>query len=244
VDKLKALCNLTKDLDVLYVEDDLSLQEKTFSMLKNIFNHVGVASNGEEALTEYDKYYNENEKYFDIVITDIKMPFLDGAKLSRRIKEINKDQIIVITSAHDESKYLIEFINMGIKKFIKKPFNIDVIISMFLDICTEYFYNDELLTINLTQGYSWNKKEKKLFRDSQEVKLSYTEVVILDLMLNNQNQIFSNSDFYYTIQTHTFNQELSNDSIKSAIKRLRKKIPDDTIENIYGQGYRIKKIEQ
>jgi DNA-binding response OmpR family regulator len=86
------------------------------------------------------------------------------------------------------------------------------------------------------------KKEKTLCDDNaKEIKLSYSEIVILDLLLCNPDQIFSNSDFFYTIQSHSFDQELSADSIKSAIKRIRKKLPPETIENIYGQGYRIKK---
>jgi DNA-binding response OmpR family regulator len=239
---LEQLFELSKDLNVLYVEDDLALQQKSFSMFKNIFNEVNIASNGREALAKYKEYYLNNNKYYDIVISDIKMPKMDGVSLSKKIKHLNDKQIIVITSAHDESKYLIEFINMGIKKFIKKPFTLDIITDIFWDICNDYFNKNINHIIKLKDGYSWNKKEKTLCDDNaKEIKLSYSEIVILDLLLCNPDQIFSNSDFFYTIQSHSFDQELSADSIKSAIKRIRKKLPPETIENIYGQGYRIKK---
>lgn len=239
--ELEKLFELSKDLNILYVEDDIDLQRKTFSMFSNIFKSVDTANDGKEGLAKYNEYFEMNEKYYDIVVTDIKMPIMDGVSLSKKIKNINKEQIIIVTSAYDESKYLIEFINMGINKFIKKPFKLDIIVSIFSDVCEECFGSSKAETILLDENFTWNKDTKKLFNEDKEIKLSYSEIVIFDLLINNPNQIFSNSDFYYTMQSHSFDQELSNDSIKSAIKRLRKKIPKDTIENIYGQGYRIKK---
>lgn len=238
---LEKLYGLSKDLNVLYVEDDLSLQRKTFSMFSNIFNKVDTANDGKEGFVKYNDYFEQNGEHYDMVVTDIKMPLMDGVSLSKKIKKLNNEQVIIVTSAHDESKFLIEFINMGVNKFIKKPFKLDVITTIFHDVCNEHFGDETAQNIELGESFFWDKGNKKLFNDTKEIKLSYSEIVILDLMLSNPDQIFSNSDFYYTIQSHSFDQELSNDSIKSAIKRLRKKIPEGTIENIYGQGYRIKK---
>ena len=68
-----------------------------------------------------DKY---REGSYDIVITDINMPVMSGVKLSREIKASNKKQVIIVISAHDEAKYLLDLINMGVDNFVLKPLDI------------------------------------------------------------------------------------------------------------------------
>ncbi len=236
-DQLKELYKLSKELEVLYVEDDISLQKKTQIMLNNLFAKVDTADNGKEAWECYTDYYKKNNKYYDIVVSDIKMPIMDGLELSKKILNSNDEQIIVITSAHDESKYLIEFINIQIKRFIKKPFTLNTIVNTFYDLIKSASQQGHM--IDLGESFIWDKKLKKLFLNENEVKLSHNETVILDLLLNNPFQIFSNTDLFYTLESENLYIEISEDTIKSAIKRLRKKLPENTIENIYGQGYRI-----
>jgi len=237
MNNLEKLNQLTKNLIVLYVEDDSILREKTCKMLSNLFKHIDTAQNGKEGWEKYQEYYKDNEKYHDLVITDIKMPIMDGMILSKKILLLNKEQIIVITSAHDESKYLIEFINMNIDKFILKPFNLNTLITLFLDIFEKY--TDTSSNIIINENYYWNPKIKKLFYLNEEVKLSYNEIAILDVLIKDKNKIFSNTDLLYIITSSSLSYELTENTIKCAIKRLRKKLPLNTISNIYGQGYNI-----
>ena len=105
----------TKSLNVLYVEDDIALQKETEDFLSILFNSVTLASNGQEALALY------KESSFDIIISDIKMPLMDGIELTKEIRKIDMSQCIIITSAYNDSEYLLEFINLNIKQFIPKP---------------------------------------------------------------------------------------------------------------------------
>lgn len=237
-EKLTQLCRISKKLNALYVEDDVNLIKTTQSMLQNIFDKVIIAKNGKEGLSEYKKYFSENDKYFDIVVTDIKMPEMNGIEFCKKIKKINNKQIIVVTSAHDDSSSLIEFINFGVKKFIKKPFTIHNIIITFSEVVKELEVGS-IKTIDIVDGYSWNTEYKTLFKEKEEIKLTRNEVLILDILLNNKEQIFSNEDFFYILQEDNFDKDLSTNSIKSLLKRLRKKLPENLIENIYGQGYRL-----
>ncbi|MGB5867675.1 MAG: response regulator transcription factor [Arcobacteraceae bacterium] len=234
---LEKLHKLTKNLVVLYVEDDTDLRNKTSAMLQNLFKSIDTASNGKEGFELYTKYYNANDKHYDMVITDIKMPIVDGLCLSKKILNLNKQQIIVVTSAHDESKYLIEFINLNINKFISKPFSLDTITSMFLDLFEKY--SDKSFHVVINEDYYWCKQTKKLFHNCEEVKLSYNEISILDVLITNKNKIFSNYDLFCSISSSSLAYEVTENTIKSAIKRLRKKLPENTISNIYGQGYSI-----
>lgn len=108
----------TEEILVLYVEDDLSIQEEILYFLKKKFKNIKVASNGEEGLKLFEEFNP------DIVITDIKMPKMSGIELSRNIREKNKDTIIIISSAHSETNLLDEAIEFGIDTFLIKPISL------------------------------------------------------------------------------------------------------------------------
>ena len=110
--EIKALC---EGISVLYVEDDRPLRESTVLLLKKFFDKVDAASNGEEGITLY------KAGAYDLVISDINMPKMDGIAMSRMIKNEEMEQYILITSAHDESEHLIKLIDAGIDQFILKP---------------------------------------------------------------------------------------------------------------------------
>jgi putative nucleotidyltransferase with HDIG domain len=114
---LKELKSLCKDFRVLYVEDDLEIQKIMHEYLKKFFLHVSVANDGLEGLKFYKK------ETFDIVITDLSMPNMNGLDMIEKIREINKEQIILITTAHTSSEYMSRAIKYGVDGYIIKPFD-------------------------------------------------------------------------------------------------------------------------
>ena len=104
-----------KSCTLLFIEDDHQIQE----LLKTIFEEdvetLYQAYDGKEGLALY------REKMPDIVVTDIRMPLLDGIEMSREIKRMDRNQPILIMSAFDEREILLDAINFGIDGFIVKP---------------------------------------------------------------------------------------------------------------------------
>lgn len=242
MDNLKHLKSIANTLKILYVEDDLNTKEQTLLILSDIFSQIHSSSNGEEALIKYTNSNLGMDKfdYYDIIITDIKMPIKNGIDLSKDILKLNKKQAIVVTSAHDDSKYLIELINLGIKNFLQKPLEVDKIIESLLNVSLEVIENREIINkINFINGYKWCKKERKLEKDGRVIELSSSELVLLELLITNPYLTFSYEEIFESLSNNNFKKELSIDSIKSIIKRVRKKIPHDLIKNIYGSGYKI-----
>lgn len=119
---------------VLYVEDDITVSSKVSKMFEEIFLIVDVAMNGIEGLEKYNKYYDENNKFYDIVISDINMPKMNGIELSKHIKSINPSQEIFIISAHNESNILQELINIGVSTFIHKPIKLEELLNSIFKI--------------------------------------------------------------------------------------------------------------
>lgn len=117
-DKLKELIEFSQHISVLYVEDDDQLRQDTYRLLTTFFKRIDTAANGRIGLEKY------REGDYEIVISDLRMPEMDGIEMVREIKALNDDQIILITSAHDESQYLLQLIGMGVNNFILKPLDI------------------------------------------------------------------------------------------------------------------------
>ncbi|MBF0316688.1 MAG: response regulator [Nitrospirae bacterium] len=115
---------------ILYAEDSLSIREMIAYTLNDLFDVVDTAENGTVALDMY------RSGYYDIVISDIIMPELDGIELTRMIKEINPEQPVIITTSCDDNNSMYKLINLGIDKFVIKPINLRTLLINLLQITT------------------------------------------------------------------------------------------------------------
>ena len=132
---LKLVHEYTKNLHILYVEDNLELRESTLKVLNNFFKEVDVAVDGQEGLDIYKTFLNTNTKAYDLVISDINMPHLNGIEMSQKILEIDTNQSIVFITAHNEPEYLHNAIKLGISSFILKPINLQDLATVLLKVC-------------------------------------------------------------------------------------------------------------
>jgi PAS domain S-box-containing protein len=146
-DKLDQTIEHAQGMSVLYVEDEALIREHNKVFFESIFSDVQTASNGAEGLKLYEK------KVFDIVITDIIMPEMNGVIMVRKIKELNPKQPIIITSASEESAHLLELINLGVAQFLLKPIKTEQIISILSEVVTNIYNQRKVdeLTVQLKQ---------------------------------------------------------------------------------------------
>lgn len=128
---IKDVQKFSKRLNVLYVEDNEKVARETASMFELLFARVGMAYNGEEGLERY------NEERYDIVITDINMPRMNGIEMITRMREINPEQKIVAISAHDEADILLDMVRKGVSSFILKPINLDEMLNVLYPVCRD-----------------------------------------------------------------------------------------------------------
>lgn len=109
------LAKYSTHLKMLFVDDDEMIREIVEELLSDFFADFDTAENGQEGLEKY----NENE--YDIIMTDITMPILDGIELATKVKEDNPEQRVVIVSAHGDSDYLLSLTKIGVDGFVQKP---------------------------------------------------------------------------------------------------------------------------
>jgi DNA-binding response OmpR family regulator len=233
----------SKDISILFVEDDFSIRTETKELLEEIFSIVHVAVDGKDGLDKYLDFYKEHNVYYDLVLSDIKMPNMDGIDLINAIYKENSKQIVLVLSAHNESEYLMKLVNMGIRQFILKPLDynnfLDVIFKINKDI---YFENNKEKTndlIKLSSSLFWNKKNQELIDNNSVVKLTKKELILLSLLLKYPEKTHDNYEIISLMWEDDTNKSPDISNLKNIISRLRKKVPSLNIENIYSFGYKI-----
>lgn len=102
-------------LAVLYVEDDDEIREQLAQFLRRRVGRLYTAENGRQGLDAWHRYHP------DIVVSDIRMPEMDGLEMADRIKNDSASAPIILTSAFSDTAYLLRSIDIGIDKYVLKP---------------------------------------------------------------------------------------------------------------------------
>lgn len=133
---------ISKGLRILYVEDDEAINHQVTSLLNRIFDSVMSELNPLIALERY------RQDRYDIVITDINMPKLNGIELIREIKDLNSRQEIIVLSAHTDTEYLLSAIKLGVDAYILKPIEINTTLNIFYKVAKKFLTNTKMRAIN------------------------------------------------------------------------------------------------
>lgn len=129
---------LLKTLSVLYVEDEDSVREELARFLRRRFATVETAVNGQEG---FDKF---SRGHYDIVVTDVRMPSMDGLEMARRIKAIAEDVPVIVVTAYNETDYFMRAIEIGVDRYVKKPVDPQELIEAIYKSTRVHFQQQEL----------------------------------------------------------------------------------------------------
>lgn len=110
-----------KDITCLYVEDEIFLREEIARFLKRRVGRLITAENGQEGLEKFEKFP------VDLVITDLKMPVMDGLEMTREIREKNDRVPVIITTALSDVELMQSSIEVGIERYLLKPIDVSAL---------------------------------------------------------------------------------------------------------------------
>ena len=233
--QFESLLQYSKNLTVLYAEDHAELRDITTDMISTFFQKITVAKDGEDALKAYKNYFLEENKYYDIVLTDIKMPKMDGVTLIKKIYEIHPQQKTIVISAHDESEYLLPLINLGIGQFIQKPIDFTRLFDVLENISKEIMHNDMLIEWTKTSFY--NKSNHILSVEGKNISLTKYEMIFMDYLSQERGHIYKSEEIVE--HYHSIGEGIDPDNVRKMVSKLRKKLPKKAIESVYSIGYRL-----
>ena len=180
---LKELIAYGKSLKVLFVEDNKEVREQLLKLLQNFFSHIDIASDGITALKQYQEFNDTHDFYYDIIITDLSMPKMDGFEFAKEVMQKNPHQVIVVISAHTESSKLLKLIEIGIYKFLRKPVDYREFISYFSSIISKIKREKNYLNIE-TKVEKLEEENESLNKQIEKDKLTsiYNRKFLDDLL--------------------------------------------------------------
>jgi len=145
---LEKLVDSTKDLKILYVEDNKEARESTLLVLESYFNDIKIAVDGEDGFNKFQEYQ------FDLILTDINMPKLNGIQMIKKIRKINSTIPILILSAHNDPSFFMDSIKLGVEGYILKPLDMDQFPKIISKVTKIIKYKKEALSnLNFLQQY-------------------------------------------------------------------------------------------
>ncbi|MEA3498199.1 MAG: response regulator [Campylobacterota bacterium] len=229
---LSFITNISKKLNILYVEDEKEIRTQANNMLKHYFNKIYTASDGQEGLEIFKKYS------CDIIFTDLDMPVVDGVTMIENIRKIDLHTPIIVISAHSHPEYFIQTIKSGIDGYLIKPYDVYDINELLKKIVVKYnLYEKFKNNIQLKDNYVWIKNEKILLKDDEPFPLTKNEVKLFNLFIKAENSILS----VETIKKDIFGENGNDKKVRNLVSRLNLKLGTKIIEANYGMGYIIHK---
>ena len=222
------MLNNTK-YSLLYSEDEADIREMVVEYLEDCFSTIYVAKNGEQALEFYELYHP------DIIITDIKMPKMNGLELAVAIRKQNKEIPIIITTAYTTTKYLLQAIELNLVKYLLKPVE-EKNLQEALTSAMERLETSHGSTIQFSKGYTFDMFSKILTHKAELISLTIKQRDFLYLLLKHKQREVS----YESIQHYVWKDKIMSDAaLRSLVYDLRTLIHKNIVQNVSKIGYKI-----
>lgn len=227
---------------VLLVEDEQDAREILAFYLDTVFDEVEVASNGLEGFSIFKENFKKG-KSFDVIVTDIRMPELDGLSMLEEITKLNEEQKFIIVSAYKDEEYLFRSINLNVISYFVKPLVVENIMQILKKVKNSILEKSENIKIEnkdmlrINNLFSYSLEKKLLYKDEEIVNLSKKETLLLDAMIKKMAEINTNE---YLKDAIWGDKNTSDATLRTVIKRVKDKISDeDFIVSKKGMGYII-----
>jgi len=210
-------------MKILLLEDNARFNATIVKRLEAKGYHIDSFMDGQEAYDALDNGYA-------CFILDINVPTLDGIEILKKIRDFYPETPVIIMSSSVELEVIKDAYNFGCNDFLKKPFFIDE-----LEIKIEKLCNIRHDIVDLGHECCFDFKTSLLrIGQEQEEHLSRQGKLLLNVLISEKGKVVTFDKIQAMVWEGNF---ASLDSIRSLMRRLRKKIPFECIETVVDVGY-------
>ncbi|OOZ42170.1 hypothetical protein BOW53_00905 [Solemya pervernicosa gill symbiont] len=217
---------ILKHLNLLLVDDNRHIHAELNALFSTIFKSISLAYDAESAL---EMFATDS---FDVVITDIEMPGIDGLSLIEKIRARNCEIPVIVLSAYTDKEYLFRAANLQIDGYITKPLSFKKLEPVLKRVAARL---ERLIKeIAISDEITYQPLFKLLFVDGEEVSLGGKECQLLELLLSNTHRVIGKPEISKTIWP---NELVTESALKNLLGELRKKLKYSVICNHPGRGW-------
>jgi len=227
---------MTKQLRVLFADDDLDIQQAVCFVLEEAGMEVRFASDGVQALEIY------HSTPVDLVILDVMMPMMDGLDVCQRIR-LNSSVPIIMLTARGKEEDVVKAFEMGADDYIVKPFRPRELVARIQALFKRSVHpgttQKQLAFGNLMMDL---EAHRVMYRD-RNIQMSPMEFKLLRYLMENAGVVLSKEDLLQNVWGYPPSAGDMN-LIEATVRRLRKKVEKDPshpryIKTVWGAGYRF-----
>ena len=212
-------------MKIMILEDNKRLSNVMVDALEQKNYHVTLFSDGRAALEDIDNGY-------DCFILDINVPSVDGLSILKEIRSMDKNTPAIIISANVDLETIQNAYVKGCDEYLKKAFYMYELETKLERLCKV-----ESESLFLLDSFRYDILKEILYNEENfEVKLAKKEILLLGLFAKNIDKIVT----FEQIELYVWQGDLTtNENIRALIKRVRKKLPPNSIASQGGMGYKI-----
>ena len=218
---------------ILLIEDDIAISRLLKEGLEDESYAVDVAHDGGEG------YRTASADEYDVIILDIMLPEMDGYEVCRALrKDGNKTPILMLT-ARDAERDIVEGLDTGADDYLAKPFSFDVLLARIRALLRRP--NEKLEEILQVGDLKLDPSLKKVTRASQEINLTAKEYGVLEYLMRNKGKVLSKEQIISHVWD--FDADVLPNNVELFIMFLRRKIDkpfkSKLIHTVSGFGYKL-----
>jgi len=211
---------------LLLLEDDFLIAEQIKAYFELFDYKIDHYQNG---LTLIE---NANPESYDILLLDINTPGLSGLEVLKEFRELSVDTPAIFVTAMSDIEHLKKAYGIGCNDYVRKPFDIEELELRIEKLVAQ----KQAKQIVLSEHYTFDMKEEKLYHKETEVHLNEKERSLLYLLLTHHGSTVSKE----MIKTYVWDdQDVCDNTLRTKIKKLRDKLDENFIQSLRGAGYKI-----
>ncbi len=217
-------------LTILYVEDEEQLVSSYAPFLREYCQTLYIARDGEEAYRIY------KERKPNIILLDMYIPKMSGMELAKKIRKNDYKTILIAFTAYSDRKTLLELVDLHILSYLVKPVSRSDLITSLIKAGEKIYGGQHVL---LPYNCSWDNRSQTLYHNGEQISLTKRERSFFSLLMKKQGVPCGEDEIIINVWSDRYDDNITNTSIRTLVKNLRKKVPSDLVKNQYGVGYKL-----
>ena len=218
---------------ILLVEDDVAIAQSLKEGLEDEAYAVDVVHDGDEG------YRTATADEYDVIILDVMLPEMNGYEVCRVLRQDGNQTPILMLTARDAERDIVEGLDMGADDYLAKPFSFEVLLARLRALLRRP--NEKLEEVLRVGDLTLDPSLKKVTRAAQEISLTAKEYAVLEYLMRNAGKVLSKEQIISHVWD--FDADVLPNNVELFIMFLRRKIdkPFDAklIHTVPGFGYKL-----
>ena len=230
---------MEKKISLLIIEDEVAIR----TGLEDLFVYHGYdvesAANGREGLSK------AMSGQFDLILLDIMLPGIDGYEICNRIREVDRDQPIIMLTAKSSDEEIIQGFSLGADDYVTKPFSVaQLVLRVQAVLRRSQVEIDRVHSIHLSDEVEVDCRNLSGRCGDESISFTRREVEILQFMRANNKRPVSRDELLSKVWGYAKDLALETRTVDIHIAKLRRKIEPDPANprfliTVRGAGYRL-----